>query len=270
MFDGRFYAYVGIAALLALSPGATIAVITQVVIEDGRRAGLWTVLGVASANSTLSLAAAFGMSAFMRQSPWTLEAVTVAGACYLAYLGVRAVWRAAPGGGARRRRAGRTARSAVTAPLDPSGRPESSPAASSGGVAQGVAGRCRTTGLERRPAPGVEPAIPGAAAMGQGSGPARGAAVRSFGKGLATNLLNPSVSLFYMAVVPQFIGRGDPFLSRFLLLGAAHVTIAGAWHATYVWFIGTLSERIARPGVRRGLEMATGLILIALALRFIV
>jgi threonine/homoserine/homoserine lactone efflux protein len=232
VFDARFYAYLGVAALLVLSPGATIAVITEVVVEDGRRAGLWTVLGVAVANSTLSLAAAFGMSALVRQSPWVLRAVTMAGACYLAYLGVRGVRRAVLGGGAADPGAGLTPGPAVTAPFAPSTCP-------------------------------VPPATPADA-------DARATAVRSFGKGVATNLLNASVALFYMTVVPQFIGRGDPFLSRFLVLSAAHVTMAALWHLVYAWFIGTLSQRIARAGVRRGMELATGAVLCGLALRLII
>ncbi len=217
MLDARFVAYLGVAALLVLSPGATIAVVTEVVVEDGRRAGLWTVLGVAVANGSLSLAAAFGMSALVRRSPWMLQAVTIAGAGYLAYLGIRGVWRAVVGG-------------------------------------------VHTTGLQPRLTlvrAGHERRTSGAVAL------------RSFGKGLATNLLNASVALFYMTVVPQFIGRRDAFLARFLALCAAHVAMAAGWHLIYAWFIGTLSDRIGRPGVRRGMEAATGLVLIALALRLV-
>jgi threonine/homoserine/homoserine lactone efflux protein len=251
MFDARFLAYLGVAGLLVLSPGATIAVITETVIEDGRVAGLWTVLGVACANTTLSLAAAFGMSALVRQSPWMLEAVTIAGACYLAYLGVRGVWRAVAAG--RSGGAGRR-------PL--SGRVQG--VAPGAEVAEGLPGRpaeLESGATDRGPLRiDSRPAHPRWTAN---CGP-------SFAKGLATNLLNPSVALFYMTVVPQFIDRSDPFLLRFTVLCAAHVVIAAAWHVVYAWSVGTISDRFARPGVKRGMEMATGLVLIALALRLVI
>ena len=105
MFDSRFLAYCGVAALLVLSPGATMVVVADAAIEAGRRAALWTVAGIGTANGTMALAAAFGLAAVVHRVPIVLRAISVVGAVYLAWLGVRALWRAVrepPINGARR------------------------------------------------------------------------------------------------------------------------------------------------------------------------
>ncbi len=63
MFDARFFAFAALAAFLVISPGATMAVVTETAIDEGPRGALFTVAGVGTANSTLMLAAAFGLSA---------------------------------------------------------------------------------------------------------------------------------------------------------------------------------------------------------------
>jgi threonine/homoserine/homoserine lactone efflux protein len=219
MFDARFIAFTGLAALLVVSPGPTIAVITETALERGRAAALWTVFGVAVANSTLSLSAAFGLSAVFQRWPWTLEAVTVGGAAYLAFLGLRGLWRAAAAPG---RRASTKAGNTV------------------------------------RPAPG-----------GLGGPGYPGGRLGSIGKGVATNLLNPSVALFYATVVPQFIRPEQPVLARFLLLCGTHVVLAAGWHVIYAYSLGTLAERLTRPGIRRAMEVATGLVLLGFGLRLL-
>ena len=45
MLDSRYFAFVSVSALLVLSPGATLAVVTETALGDGRAAALRTVLG---------------------------------------------------------------------------------------------------------------------------------------------------------------------------------------------------------------------------------
>jgi threonine/homoserine/homoserine lactone efflux protein len=87
------------------------------------------------------------------------------------------------------------------------------------------------------------------------------------GRGVTTNLLNPPVILFYMTLLPQFISSQDPFLGRFLLLAATHVSMSLAWLSIYAVSIGTLSERMARPRVRRLMAGITGAVLIGFGVR---
>jgi threonine/homoserine/homoserine lactone efflux protein len=99
MFDSRYLAFAGISALLVLSPGATLAVVTETAIAEGRVAALLTVVGVGIGNSTLALASALGMSLVLHQWPGALEAVKIGGAAYLSFLGVRGIWYGAKGRG---------------------------------------------------------------------------------------------------------------------------------------------------------------------------
>jgi threonine/homoserine/homoserine lactone efflux protein len=92
MFDARYFAYTTIAALLVISPGATMAVVTETAIGEGRLAALYTVLGVGIGNSSLALASALGMSVVFAKWPAALQVVKAAGAVYLAYLGLRGLW----------------------------------------------------------------------------------------------------------------------------------------------------------------------------------
>jgi threonine/homoserine/homoserine lactone efflux protein len=214
MVDSRFLTFVGVAALLVLSPGATMVVVADAGIEAGRRAALWTVAGIGTANATLALASAFGVSAIVQRLPIVLQVMSIAGAVYLAWLGVRALTRAA---GWRR------------ADLHSEG---------------------HLTGLRPR-----------AAYAHRTSRAAR------FGRGLLTNYTNPSVVLFYAVVVPQFIAPDESFLARYLLLGGTHVAMSVVWQGAVGVSVGTFARRMARPGVRRSMDVAMAVALLALAVK---
>jgi threonine/homoserine/homoserine lactone efflux protein len=93
MFDARYLTYATISALLVMSPGATMAVVLETAVAEGRAAALHTVLGVNIGNSTLALSSALGMSFVFTHWPWSLQFVKAGGAAYLSYLGLRALWR---------------------------------------------------------------------------------------------------------------------------------------------------------------------------------
>jgi len=97
------------------------------------------------------------------------------------------------------------------------------------------------------------------------SGPESSAVVR----GILTNLLNPSVVLFYMLVLPQFISAADPFVRRFSLLAATHISMSLLWLSSYALAVGTLSERLERLWVRRSIAVLTGSVLVLLAAKLL-
>jgi len=235
MFDARYFAFVTIAAILVLSPGATMAVVLQMAVERGPWAALATVVGANVGNSMLALASAVGMAALFARWPWALEVVRVGGAAFLAYLGVRGLWLA---WGASRTAAARAAAPAAT-----------EAAAMVAVAANQAAGQ---------PAAGA--GVPGRA---------QGASWEALRRGIVTNLLNPAAIVFYMTLLPQFIGPSDPFLLRFLVLAATHVSMALLWLTVYSITIGTLAERMSRPGVRRAMESLTGLVLLGFGVRLI-
>jgi len=88
-------------------------------------------------------------------------------------------------------------------------------------------------------------------------------------RGILTNLLNPSVVLFYLLVLPQFIGAADPFVRRFSLLAGTHISMSLLWLSSYALAVGTLSERLERPWVRRSIAILTGSVLVFLAARLL-
>ena len=92
MFDARYFAYATISALLVISPGATMAVVLETVMGEGRLAALFTVVGINIGNSTLALASALGMSVVFHAWPSALNTVKWGGAAYLTYLGLRGIW----------------------------------------------------------------------------------------------------------------------------------------------------------------------------------
>jgi len=88
-------------------------------------------------------------------------------------------------------------------------------------------------------------------------------------RGVLTNLLNPPVILFYITVVPQFIGPRDPYLARALVLGATHVAMSVVWQGSCGLAVGMAAEHMGRPAVRRTLEGVTGAILVFLGARLL-
>ena len=92
---------------------------------------------------------------------------------------------------------------------------------------------------------------------------------RSVREGFAVNLLNPAVVSFYVAVVPTFVPETRP-PAWFALLAACHVGIAFLCHSAWVVGLDALRGVFRRPRARLALEVATGLALVALAVRVLV
>src|SRR5688572_7668701 len=77
--------------LLNITPGQDTLYIVGRSLSQGRRAGLLSVLGIASGSVIHTFAAAFGLSAILATSAQAFLIVKLAGAVYLAYLGVRMI-----------------------------------------------------------------------------------------------------------------------------------------------------------------------------------
>ena len=86
--DAQLLAFVGISLLLAVTPGPDMAVVTKNALAHGRRGVLLTTTGIALALAIWVGATAVGLSALLRASGELLFVLKLAGAAYLAYLGV--------------------------------------------------------------------------------------------------------------------------------------------------------------------------------------
>jgi threonine/homoserine/homoserine lactone efflux protein len=89
----------------------------------------------------------------------------------------------------------------------------------------------------------------------------------TFGRGLLTNLLNPKVGAFYLAVLPQFIPADSSPLGVGLLLALVHDLEALVWFSLLI--VGAQAARglLARRSVRRTVDAGTGAVLIGFGLR---
>jgi len=77
------------ALALNLSPGPSMLFILSRCMAEGRRAGVVSVFGLASAAVLQALAAAFGLAALFLYSALAFAVVKYCGAAYLVYLGLR-------------------------------------------------------------------------------------------------------------------------------------------------------------------------------------
>jgi len=195
--------FLATAIVLVLTPGQDTFFILGRSLAGGRAAGIAAALGISAGSVLHTFAAALGLSALLATSPYAFMIVKFAGAAYLLYIGVRALWSRA------------------------SGLAGSEADAGSGG---------------------------------------RWAAFRS---GVLSNLLNPKVALFFLALMPQFISAGSTSkVLAFLVLGLSFVALGVVW--CVVLAIGAARLRVAflrRPSLAGVLNKLAGAMFIALGLR---
>jgi threonine/homoserine/homoserine lactone efflux protein len=109
---------------------------------------------------------------------------------------------------------------------------------------------------------GARPA-PDLAALGQ----ARSRPGRAYLNGMLSNLLNPKISVFFMAFLPAFVPVGASASQFSLVLGAWFIAETGLWLAVVAWLADRGVRWLRRPTVQRWLERITGVVLIGFGLR---
>jgi threonine/homoserine/homoserine lactone efflux protein len=87
--------FLGVIALLTITPGADMAMVARSVFMGGRRAAFATTLGIGAGCLIWALASAAGVAAVLAASETAYNALRLVGAAYLVWLGVQSLWAAA-------------------------------------------------------------------------------------------------------------------------------------------------------------------------------
>jgi threonine/homoserine/homoserine lactone efflux protein len=82
---------VAICCAGAMSPGPSLAVVVRHTISSGRTHGVVTALFHGAGVAAWAMATIFGLAILVAESPLLYKFITYAGACYLAWLGIKAI-----------------------------------------------------------------------------------------------------------------------------------------------------------------------------------
>ena len=86
---GSYVAFLGVSLLVICTPGQDTALTIRNTLAGGRAAGVSTALGVAAGQATWTVATSAGLAVVLMASAPLFQAIRIAGAAYLVYLGVR-------------------------------------------------------------------------------------------------------------------------------------------------------------------------------------
>jgi threonine/homoserine/homoserine lactone efflux protein len=102
--------------------------------------------------------------------------------------------------------------------------------------------------------------------LGEAAGAPPLKAGAAFRQGLVTNLLNPKVAVYFLALLPQFLPADGSTLQT---LELAAIATAGTvvWFVTLAVVVGALKKFFGNGRVRRGLDAVLGTVLVALGLK---
>lgn len=205
-------AYLAAVVALCLTPGIdTVYIITRT-MAGGRGEGLASALGINTGLVIHAVLVASGLSLLLAASEVAFTAIKVAGAAYLAFLGVRAI------------------------------------------LSRGAG-----FSFDAAREDGDSPASPDPAT-------ARARVLRVYGQGVLTNVLNPKIILFFLALLPQFVAVPNTHGPLpFLLLGLTYAALSTVWTVVLVLIASPFSRLLARsPRAARVTGVASGVVYVAL------
>lgn len=91
----------------------------------------------------------------------------------------------------------------------------------------------------------------------------------TFRQGFFTNILNPKVALFFLALLPQFVKSNAESAVPFLILGLTFIFIGSLWSLFLVWASARMSQALRQSKFSFYLNKTAGIIFIALGLNIL-
>lgn len=91
----------------------------------------------------------------------------------------------------------------------------------------------------------------------------------TFRQGFFTNILNPKVALFFLALLPQFVKSNAESAVPFLILGLTFIFIGSLWSLFLVWASARMFQALRQSKFSFYLNKAAGIIFIALGLNIL-
>lgn len=193
-------AFIAVAAILTVTPGATTALVLRSAMRGGTRVAARTIAGNETGVLAWALLSVLGISALVAASQVAYDALRIAGAAVLIVLGAQALLHSRRG-------------AQPTAPRDSS----------------------------------------------------RGA----YRNGVVTSLANPKLSVFFVALFPQFVPEGAPVLPYTLAMAATVVVFDFAWYLLLAAAVSR-AQRALRTALSKWIERVSGAVLVGLGLRLAV
>jgi threonine/homoserine/homoserine lactone efflux protein len=89
--SGTLLSFLAVAAVVIATPGPDTALTIRSTLLGGRRAGVFTALGVSSGQAVWTVATSVGLAAILAASEPVFRTVKLVGAAYLVYLGAQAL-----------------------------------------------------------------------------------------------------------------------------------------------------------------------------------
>ncbi|WP_254424315.1 LysE family translocator [Thalassospira marina] len=90
---------------------------------------------------------------------------------------------------------------------------------------------------------------------------------KAYGEGLLTNVLNPKVSIFYLAAFPQFVPVGEGSITAAFTLVCVHAMINAVWFTAMVLLLSRLTGAVRNGRFQRILKAVTGSVFIAFGIK---
>jgi threonine/homoserine/homoserine lactone efflux protein len=94
----------------------------------------------------------------------------------------------------------------------------------------------------------------------------RATSANAFRQGLFSNLSNPKMAVFFISVMPQFVGDHGSFVTM-LLLGLVFCSLTFVWLTAYATAVAKAGDLLRRTTIRRVLDGLTGAALVLLGVR---